>query len=114
MIIFTINFHNKIPTWNSEKLGWKNFVQIDFNWYKPKWSLAETAAVHAKRCQFAHSTSDQLFHPIWHHQIGENLAVFRGPKTFVNDLFVWIVDGFYEERKYYDYETRKVLLKRDI
>lgn len=68
-------------------------------------SLAETAAVHAKRCQFAHSTSDQLFHPIWHHQIGENLAVFRGPKTFVNDLFVWIVDGFYEERKYYDYET---------
>ena len=47
----------------------------------------------------------KLFHPVWRHRIGENLAVFRGPKNFINDLFVWIVDGFYEERKYYDYET---------
>lgn len=72
-----------------------------------KWddTLAASAAVHAKRCQFAHSTPDQLYHPIYRHQIGENLAVFRGPKSFVNDLFIWIVDGFYEERKYYDYES---------
>ena len=68
-------------------------------------SLAASAAVHAKRCQFAHSTPDQLYHPVYRHQIGENLAVFRGPSKFVNDLFVWIVDGFYEERKYYDYKT---------
>ena len=72
-----------------------------------KWddTLAASAAVHAKRCQFAHSTPDQLYHPVYRHQIGENLAVFRGPKSFVNDLFIWIVDGFYEERKYYDYES---------
>ena len=48
---------------------------------------------------------EKLFHPVWRHRIGENLAVFRGPKQFINDLFIWIVDGFYEERKYYDYET---------
>ena len=32
-------------------------------------------------------------------------SIFRGPSKFVNDLFIWIVDGFYEERKYYDYKT---------
>ena len=79
-----------------------------------KWddTLAASAAVHAKRCQFAHSTPDQLYHPVYRHQIGENLAVFRGPKSFVNDLFIWIVDGFYEERKYYDYESHVNFARR--
>ncbi|CAG5110805.1 Oidioi.mRNA.OKI2018_I69.chr2.g5177.t1.cds [Oikopleura dioica] len=68
-------------------------------------SLASSAAEHARRCQFGHSTADQLRHSKWGYTIGENIAVFRGPKTFETDHFVWVTDGFYDERKYYNYET---------
>ena len=92
---------------NAQNLRRASVVPKPSNMKMVSWdeSLAASAAVHAKRCQFAHSTPDQLYHPVYKHQIGENLAVFRGPSKFVNDLFVWIVDGFYEERKYYDYES---------
>lgn len=105
--IVTLDKEDKESLVNAVNLRRAGVIPKPANMKYIEWddSLAETAAVHAKRCQFAHSTSEQLYHPVWRHQIGENLAVFRGPKTFVNDLFVWIVDGFYEERKYYDYET---------
>lgn len=68
-------------------------------------SLAKSAAEHARRCQFGHSTAEQLRHPKWGSTIAENIAVFRGPKTFETDHIVWVTDGFYIEGKFYDYET---------
>lgn len=105
--IVTLSDQDKQALVNAQNLRRAAVAPKASNMKMVEWdeTLAASAAVHAKRCQFAHSTPDQLYHPVYRHQIGENLAVFRGPSKFVNDLFIWIVDGFYEERKYYDYKT---------
>ena len=105
--IVTLTESDKAALVNAQNLRRAAVAPNASNMKMVEWdeTLAASAAVHAKRCQFAHSTPDQLYHPVYRRQIGENLAVFRGPSKFVNDLFIWIVDGFYEERKYYDYKT---------
>ena len=88
--IVTLTESDKAALVNAQNLRRAAVAPNASNMKMVEWdeTLAASAAVHAKRCQFAHSTPDQLYHPVYRHQIGENLAVFRGPSKFVNDLFI--------------------------